>query len=221
MGCTCARPTHEHLFNDFTKSIRVRTLSPSDLSLVLKNKKLKFELLLKNNLISPEQEETHGPYYRDIYSEVELDTNEKMIFYSSLLLLCQKDVSGLKKGLKEIGSIFDNKIKTDPTTKVIMVEKELLIKLLQYYVKQLSMYIIKHVSSQSSDKEQFEKHFNTLYNKNSVEAYVEKFLSDYNDEFVNMDSFLSDKNIDMLSDDHFIRIELEKVSNTISLNNQK
>jgi hypothetical protein len=212
MGCTCVRPNHEHLFNDFIKAIRVKTLSPSDLAFVLKNKKLKFDLLFKNNLINPDQEESHGPYYKEIYSLVESDLFQKSAFYTSLLLLCQKDIPALKKGLRDLSSHFDDQIRVDVITNILLMDRKLLGTILKYNVKQVSVYIIKHVSSQSSDKNQFEKHFNNIYNESTVDSFVGNMLADYKDEYVNMDLFLNDKIIDTLSDDHGIRIELEKIA---------
>lgn len=210
MGCTCVRPSHEHLFSDFIKAIRIKSTNPSDLASVLKNKKQKFDLLLKNNLINPDQQEVQGAYYRDIYTKVESDQNEKAAFYISLLFVCIKDITGLKKGLKDLNGLVNDKIKIESDN--FTIERKFLIAVLQYYVRQMTNYIITHISSQTSDKEHFESHFKSLYNDKVIESYVESIMTEFKEEQVNMNDFLNDKMIDKLKDDHSIRVELEKLS---------
>ena len=76
----------------------------------------------------------------------------------------------------------------------------------------ISEYIIKHISTQSTDKHQFERYFNKLYNDTTIDLFLIEFMNDFVDEYIDFDNFFDEKRIAILKDDNLIRYRLETMS---------
>ncbi len=76
----------------------------------------------------------------------------------------------------------------------------------------ISEYIIKHISSQSTDKDQFERYYIKIYNDKTIDLFLIEFMDDIADEYIYFDNFFDEKRIAFLKDDNLIRYKLEKMS---------
>ena len=181
MGCTCIKPTNEFLFHEFVQNIKLKSCQCKDFVVTIKKYISKgldsnnFEVLMKNNLISYlDQNETHGTYFREIYNQYNNDKEKMNIFLITLLLLCNYNSSDLKDCYNNHKVYFVDKIKVDDN-KNMYIEKNLLYDILRLYTKMISVYIIKHISCQSNNKEEFEIYFKSIYNDTTIELFLNEF----------------------------------------------